>query len=83
MGDLEPLLVALRTRPRPRPGRRRSRRGVRCDAEEVIVVSSSQQAIDLVARVLIDPGDPVWIEEPEYLGARIDVNGTLMPGILQ
>lgn len=36
----------------------------------MIVVSSSQQAIDLVARVLIDPGDPVWIEEPGYLGAR-------------
>ncbi len=45
-------------------------RGVRCDPEQVIVVSSSQQAIDLVARALIDPGDPVWIEEPGYLGAR-------------
>ena len=45
-------------------------RGVQCDAEQVIVVSGSQQAIDLAARLLLDPGDPVWIEEPCYLGTR-------------
>lgn len=45
-------------------------RGVRCDAEQVIVVSSSQQALDLAATVLIDPGDRVWLEDPGYLGAR-------------
>ena len=45
-------------------------RGVRCTAEQVIVVSGSQQALDFSARMLLDPGDPAWIEDPGYLGTR-------------
>ncbi len=45
-------------------------RAVRCDAGQVIVVAGSQQGLDLVARVLLDPGDAVWVEDPGYLGAR-------------
>ena len=45
-------------------------RGVKCGADRVIVVSGSQQALDLTARVLLDPGDGAWIEDPGYLGAR-------------
>lgn len=45
-------------------------RGVRCDANQVLVVNGSQQALDLAARVLFDPGDEVVIEEPCYQGAR-------------
>jgi len=45
-------------------------RGVHCSAEQVLVISGSQQAIDLAARVLLDPGDTAWIEDPGYLGAR-------------
>jgi GntR family transcriptional regulator/MocR family aminotransferase len=45
-------------------------RGVRCEAEQVIVVSGSQQALDLAGRLLLDPGDAAWIEDPGYLGAR-------------
>jgi GntR family transcriptional regulator / MocR family aminotransferase len=45
-------------------------RGVRCTAEQVLIVNGSQQALDLAARVLIDPGDGVVIEEPCYPGAR-------------
>jgi DNA-binding transcriptional MocR family regulator len=35
-----------------------------------MVVNGSQQALDLTARILLDPGDGVVIEEPHYLGAR-------------
>ncbi|WP_051579859.1 PLP-dependent aminotransferase family protein [Pseudonocardia acaciae] len=45
-------------------------RGVRCDADQVVVVSGGQSAVDLVARVLLDPGDAAWLEDPGYLGAR-------------
>lgn len=45
-------------------------RAVRCTADQVIIVSGSQQAIDLAARVLADPGDQAVIEDPGYLGAR-------------
>jgi GntR family transcriptional regulator/MocR family aminotransferase len=44
-------------------------RGVRCSAEQIIVTSGAQQALDLSARVLFDPGDEVWMEDPGYPGA--------------
>jgi len=45
-------------------------RGITCTALDVTIVNGSQQAIDLVARVLIEPGDVVALEEPGYLGAQ-------------
>lgn len=45
-------------------------RGVRCRPEQVIVVSGSQQGIDLATRVLVDEDEAVWIEDPGYGGAR-------------
>ncbi|MCC7142768.1 MAG: PLP-dependent aminotransferase family protein [Candidatus Eisenbacteria bacterium] len=45
-------------------------RGLRCDAEQVVIVSSTQQALDLIARVVLDPGDVACIEEPGYPSAR-------------
>ena len=44
----------------------RTFRGVRCEADQIIVVSGSQQALDLATRVLLDPGDVAWVEEPGY-----------------
>lgn len=43
--------------------------GIECRAENVIVTASSQQALDLVAKALLDPGDVVFVEAPSYLGA--------------
>jgi DNA-binding transcriptional MocR family regulator len=45
------------------------RRGAACDPEEILVTTGSQQAIDLIARVLLEPGDTVVVEEPSYFGA--------------
>jgi GntR family transcriptional regulator / MocR family aminotransferase len=45
-------------------------RGVDCDAEQVIVLTSSQQALVLIAMLMLDPGDSVWMEEPGYRGAQ-------------
>ncbi|MDH2415857.1 PLP-dependent aminotransferase family protein [Nocardioides sp. CER19] len=45
-------------------------RGVRADPDEVVVTSGTQQALDLVARVLVEPGDVVAVEDPGYASAR-------------
>jgi GntR family transcriptional regulator / MocR family aminotransferase len=45
-------------------------RAVQCSAEQVIIVNGSQQALDLIARLMIDPQDWVAVEDPGYLGAR-------------
>ena len=45
-------------------------RGVVCEPDDVLVVYGTQQAIDLTARVLIDPGARVVVEEPGYPGIR-------------
>src|SRR5262249_15448734 len=45
-------------------------RGVSCSAEEIIVVNGSQQGLDLCARLLLEPGDEVALENPGYVGAR-------------
>jgi GntR family transcriptional regulator / MocR family aminotransferase len=41
-------------------------RSVRCGAEQILIVNGSQQALDLSARVLLEPGNRVWVEEPCY-----------------
>ncbi|MGH9365081.1 MAG: PLP-dependent aminotransferase family protein, partial [Thermoanaerobaculia bacterium] len=48
----------------------RTARALRCEAEQVMIVNGSQQAIELSARVLLDPDSPVWVEEPGYFGAH-------------
>lgn len=48
----------------------RRARAVVCDAEQIVIVNGSQQALDLAARLLLNPGDRVVIEEPNYQGAR-------------
>jgi GntR family transcriptional regulator/MocR family aminotransferase len=45
-------------------------RGAQCEAGQVIVVAGAQQAFDLAARVLLDPGDVAWVEDPGYPAVR-------------
>lgn len=39
------------------------------EVERVLITTGSQQALDLIAKVMIDPGSPVLVETPSYLGA--------------
>ena len=48
---------------------RRSRAAV-CDPSQILIVNGSQQALDLIVRVLVEPGGSVAIENPHYDGAR-------------
>src|SRR5207237_1145875 len=43
--------------------------GMASDPEDVIVTTGGQQALDLIAKALLDPGDPVICEAPTYPGA--------------
>lgn len=59
--------------PRGDPGLRRAlqsylarARGISCDPDQLLIVNGSQQALDLCARLLIDPGDRVVVEDPGY-----------------
>jgi 2-aminoadipate transaminase len=45
------------------------RKGMAARAEEVLLTEGSQQGLDLVSRVLVDPGDVVLVELPSYIGA--------------
>jgi 2-aminoadipate transaminase len=44
-------------------------RGIAAKADDLIVTTGSQQGVDLVARVLLDPGDAILVELPSYTGA--------------
>ncbi|WP_397458270.1 PLP-dependent aminotransferase family protein [Pseudomonas asplenii] len=46
-------------------------RGVRCSAADLLVTNGAQQALDLVARVLVEPGCTVAVEDPGYPPARL------------
>jgi GntR family transcriptional regulator/MocR family aminotransferase len=57
-------------------------RAVRCRHDQVIITSGSQQAFDVLCRVLLDPGDRAWVEEPGYLdlrGALLAAGAELVP----
>ena len=45
-------------------------RGVQCSPQQIMITTSSQQALQLLATLLLDQGDNVWLEQPGYLGAR-------------
>ena len=46
-------------------------RGVKCACEQVMIVSGVQEALDLVARLFLNSGDRVAMEDPGYVGAAL------------
>lgn len=46
-------------------------RGIDCSAQQVVIVSGAQQAFNLLAMLLLNPNDPVWMEDPGHIAARI------------
>lgn len=45
-------------------------RGISCSSDEIVIVSGSQQGLDLCARLFLEPNDEVALENPGYVGAR-------------
>jgi GntR family transcriptional regulator/MocR family aminotransferase len=62
-GEWPPLRQAIATH-------LQTARGTRCSADQIVIVAGAQGGLDLIARLLLDPGDAVWMEEPGYVGAR-------------
>jgi 2-aminoadipate transaminase len=48
---------------------RLTRFGIACDADDLLITNGSQQALDLIGKILLNPGDTVLVEKPTYLGA--------------
>ena len=53
----------------------RTVRSVRCTADQIMIVSGSQQALALASRATVAPGDAAWMEEPGFAGARDALSG--------
>lgn len=43
-------------------------RSIRCDPAQILITEGVHQAIDLTVKMLVDPGDSVWVEDPGYWG---------------
>src|SRR6202171_3271125 len=43
--------------------------GMHCTPDDVLVTNGSQQALDLIGKILLNPGDTVLVEKPTYMGA--------------
>ncbi|WP_186248315.1 PLP-dependent aminotransferase family protein [Burkholderia gladioli] len=48
----------------------RTSRSVRCSPEQIVITTGIHQSIDLATRLLTDPGDVIWTEDPCYWGVR-------------
>jgi GntR family transcriptional regulator/MocR family aminotransferase len=51
-------------------GHLRRSRAINCDVSQVVIVNGSQQALDLTIRLLLNPGDTIAVEDPQYHGMR-------------
>ncbi len=61
----------------------RRTRGVACEPDDIVVTNGAQQAVSLLARVLVDEGDDVVVEEPQYFGTRriLQIHGANVIGV--
>ncbi|MEO5797410.1 MAG: PLP-dependent aminotransferase family protein [Rhodoferax sp.] len=50
-------------------------RGVRCAPEQIVVTEGAQEALSLCVRLLSNPGDTAWVEDPGYRGAKVAMQG--------
>jgi GntR family transcriptional regulator/MocR family aminotransferase len=48
----------------------RMSRGIICDKTQILITHGTQHSLNLIANLLADLGDKVWVEDPGYLGAR-------------
>ncbi len=53
----------------------RAFRAVECEADQIIITNGAQQALTLACRVLLDPEDDIWLENPAYTGLRHAIAG--------
>lgn len=49
-------------------------RSVNCQPHQILITQGAQQGFELIARLLADPGDSVWVEDPGYAGAKACFN---------
>lgn len=52
-------------------------RGVRCSPEQVIITGGTQQALGLIATLLLNEGDTVWVENPSFNGIHVTLQAAL------
>ncbi len=60
----------------------RAARGVQCEPDQILILAGVQQAIDLVTKILIEPGDAIWMEDPTYAathGAFVAAQARIVP----
>ena len=81
-GRWDALLGPLETRSAIAAWLRRSR-AVRCDPDQLLIASSVQQVLALLARLFVEPGQPLLVEDPSYIGfhAAFLAEGAALRGI--
>lgn len=61
----------------------RTARGIRCNATQILITQGTQHSLQLIADLLADPGESVWMEDPGYSGARSAFNAAGLNIIFQ
>ncbi len=69
----EPHVEGDRTLKRAIADHLRTWRGISCTEDQVLITSGSAESIDLISRVLCNPGDQVWLENPGYMPMRREI----------